>query len=84
VLLENGECEVPIKITRPNTIRLFLWSAIKNAVYASKPRALQDLRRETETACASVPLATIQKVCQSGARHCQQYFAAGDEHFEDL
>jgi protein required for attachment to host cells len=33
--------------------------ALKNAVYTSKPRTLQDLRREIKMARAAVPLATI-------------------------
>jgi hypothetical protein len=61
-----------------------LCGAIKNAVYTSKPRTLQDLRRETEIACAAVPLATIQNVCQSVARRCQQCIAAGGRYFERL
>jgi hypothetical protein len=47
--------ELPIKITRPNT-RLFLWGALKNAVYTSTPRTMQYLRREIEIELAAVPL----------------------------
>jgi hypothetical protein len=45
---------------------------------------MQDLRRETEIACAAVPLATKQNVCQYVARRCQQCIAAGGGHFEHL
>jgi hypothetical protein len=62
----------------------FLWSALKNAVYTSEPRALQDLWRETEIARAAVPLAIIQNVCQSVVRRCQQCIATGGGHFEHL
>jgi hypothetical protein len=55
-----------------------LWGALKTAVYTSKPRTLQDLRCETETACAAVPLAKIQNVCQSTARRCQQLLLVVD------
>jgi hypothetical protein len=42
---------------------------------------MQDLRHKT--ACAAVPLATIQNVCQSVAHRFQQSIAAGG-HFEHL
>jgi hypothetical protein len=61
-----------------------LCGALKNAVHTSTPRTLQDLRRDTETARATVQLATIQNVCQSGARRCQQCIAADGGHFEHL
>jgi hypothetical protein len=35
-----------------------LWRVLKNAVYTSKPRTMQDLRREIESECSAVPLAT--------------------------
>jgi hypothetical protein len=35
-----------------------------NALYTSKPRTLQDVRREIEIAFVAVPLATTQKACQ--------------------
>jgi hypothetical protein len=60
-----------------------LCGALKNAVHTSTPRTLQDLTRDTETACAAVQLATIQNVCQSGARR-QQCIAAVGGHFEHL
>jgi hypothetical protein len=55
----------------------FLLDALRSAVYSSKPRTLQDLRRETEIACAAGPLATIQNVCQPVARRCQCVTAGG-------
>jgi hypothetical protein len=63
----------------------FLWNALKNAVYTSKACTLQGLRREIEIACAAVPLATIQNICLSAARH-QQCIAVGGGggHFEHL
>jgi hypothetical protein len=64
-------------ITRPNTIIPF---PLKNVIYTSKPRTLQDLRREIETECAAIPLTTVRNFCQSVARRCQQYIAAGGGH----
>jgi hypothetical protein len=58
--------------------------ALKNAVYASKLRTMQDLRCEIETASATVQLATIQNVCQSVARCCQQNIAAGGGHRQHM
>jgi hypothetical protein len=55
---EKGKCGIYTKITRPNTVRLFLWVALKNTVYTSKPP--QDLRGEIEIACDAAPLGTIQ------------------------
>jgi hypothetical protein len=49
--------------------------------HTSKPRSLQDLRRDT---VAAVPLATMQNVCQSGVRRRQQCTVAGGGHFEHL
>jgi hypothetical protein len=66
------------------TSDFFLWGVHKNAVYTSKLRTLQDLRRGTQTACAAVPLATIQNVCQSVERRRQHCIAAGGGHFEHL
>jgi hypothetical protein len=66
------KCGVSTKIARPNAIRLCPVGALKNVVYTSEPGTLQDLRREIKIDCASVPLATIQNVCQSVARRCQQ------------
>jgi hypothetical protein len=43
-----------------------------------------ELRNKNETACAAVPLATIQNVCQSVAHRFQQSIAAGGGHFEHL
>jgi hypothetical protein len=45
---------------------------------------MQDLRDENEISCANVPLATIQNVCQSGSRRCQQCIAAAGGHSEHL
>jgi hypothetical protein len=61
-----------------------LCGALKNAVHTSTIRTLQDVRRDTETACDTVQLATIQNVCQSGACRCQQCIAAVGGHFEHL
>jgi hypothetical protein len=55
VLLENVECGSPDLIL----LDFYLWGAVKNDVYTSKQRTLQDLRREIETECAAVPLATM-------------------------
>jgi hypothetical protein len=72
VLLENEECGVayqPISLDL-TPVYLFVSCALKNVVYTSKPRALQDLRRETETARAAITLATIRNVCQSVVDIC--------------
>jgi hypothetical protein len=56
----------------------------QSPTHTSKPYTLQDLRRETEIACATAPLSTTENVCQSVARRFQQCIAAGSEHFEHL
>jgi hypothetical protein len=71
--------EFPPRLFDIMPVYIFLCCALKNAVYVSKPRTLQDLRREIEAACATVPLATIQNVCQFVARHCQQCIADGGQ-----
>jgi hypothetical protein len=76
--------EYPPRSPDLTPLDFFLWAALNNAVYTSTPRTLQDLRRETETACSAVTLATIQNICQSVARCCQQCIAAGGGHFEHL
>jgi hypothetical protein len=76
--------EYPPRSSDLTLLDFFLWVAVQNVVYTSNPRTLQDLRREIETACAAVPLATIQNVCQSVARLYQQCIAAGGGHFEHL
>jgi hypothetical protein len=54
--------ENPPRSSYLTPLDIFLWGALKNAVYTSKQRTPQDLRRETETACAAVPLAIIKNV----------------------
>jgi hypothetical protein len=76
--------EYPPRSPNLTPLDFFLWGTIKNAVYTSKPRTPQDLRREIEIACAAVPLATIQNVCQPAARRRQQIIAAGGGHSEYL
>jgi hypothetical protein len=76
--------ENPSRSPDLTSLEFFLWGALNNAVYISKTLTLQDLRLEIETACAAVPLARIQNVCQSVARHCQQCIAAGAGYFEHL
>jgi hypothetical protein len=51
--------EYPPRSPNLTTLDFFLWVTLKNVVYTSKPRTVQDLRREIEIACAAVPLATI-------------------------
>jgi hypothetical protein len=60
-----------------------LCGSLKNAVYTSTPRTLQDLWREIEIVCAAVLLATIQNVYQSVARR-QQCIVGGGGRFEHL
>jgi hypothetical protein len=54
--------EYPPRSPDLTPLYLSLWAALKNAVYISNPRSLQDLRREIENTCAAVPLATIENV----------------------
>jgi hypothetical protein len=61
------KCGVSAKIARPNAVRLSSVGCSKTVVYSSE---LQDLMCEIETACAAFPFATIQNVCQSVARRC--------------
>jgi hypothetical protein len=56
---KTANVEYPPRLPDLTPLDFFLWVALKDAVYSSKPRKLQDLRSETETACAAVPLATI-------------------------
>jgi hypothetical protein len=44
---------------------LYLWSTLKNTVYGTKPRILQDLMHGIEIACAAIPPVTLQEVCPS-------------------
>jgi hypothetical protein len=54
--------EYPPRSPDLTPLYISLWAALNNADYISKSRSLQDLRREIETTCAAVPLATIQNV----------------------
>jgi hypothetical protein len=63
---------------------LYLWGTLKNAVYSTKPRTLQDMGHEIEIAWATLPPATIQKICRSLERFCQQCIGAGCGQFEHL
>lgn len=44
---------------------LRLWGTLKNTVYDTKPKTLQDLKHEIEIACALILPVTIQEVCPS-------------------
>jgi hypothetical protein len=79
---KTGTVEYPPRSPNPTPLHFFLWGAVKNSVYTSKLRTLQDVRRDTEITCAAVPLATIQNVCQSVAR--QQCISDGGGHFKHL
>jgi hypothetical protein len=81
---KTEKVEHPPRSQDLTSLDIFLSSAPKIAVYTSKTRTLQDLRREIETACSAVPLATIQNVCQYVARRCQQCTAGGGGYFEHL
>jgi hypothetical protein len=81
---KTENAEYPPRSLDLTPLDFLLCCALKNVVYTSKPRALQDLRREIETECAAIPLTTIRNFCQSAARRCQQYIAAGGGHFEHL
>jgi hypothetical protein len=59
--------EYPPRSPDLTPLHFLLWGALKTVVYISE---LQDLRCEIETACAAVPFATVQNVCQSVARRC--------------
>jgi hypothetical protein len=75
--------EYPPRSPDVTPLDFFLWGALKNAVYTSTPRTLQDVRREIEIAYVTVPLTTILNVCQSVVRR-QQCIASGGGHFERL
>jgi hypothetical protein len=80
--IENAE--YPPRSPDLTPFDFYLWGAVHNADYTSQPSILQDVRREIDTACAVVPRATIQNVCQSAARRYPQCNAAGGGHFEHL
>jgi hypothetical protein len=58
----NGGCKDPPNSPDLTPLDFFVWGVLKNAVYSSKQRTLQDLRREVKMACAAVPLATMRNV----------------------
>jgi hypothetical protein len=62
--------EYPPRSPDLTPLDFFLWDAVRNAVYSSKPRTLQDLKREIEIARSAVPLATTQNVFQCVAHCC--------------
>jgi hypothetical protein len=70
--VDKGRSGRPRSSTHDVSVATVLQACTQSRTHASKPRTLQDLRRETETLCAAVPLATIQDVCLSIARHYQQ------------
>jgi hypothetical protein len=72
--LEN--MEHPPRSPDLTPLDFFLWDYLKNAIYSSKPRTLQDLCH-----CYS---RTVQNICQYVARRCQQGIAACGKHFEHL
>jgi hypothetical protein len=73
---ENAE--YPSRSTDLTPLDTFLWGGggiLKKCFLHLNTTHMQDLRRDIEIACAAVPLATIQNICQ-------QCIAAGGGHSE--
>ncbi|KAJ4439447.1 hypothetical protein ANN_07571 [Periplaneta americana] len=43
-----------------SVVDFYLWGALKDTVYATKPQTLEELRAQIEHSCNDIPLATIQ------------------------
>ncbi|KAJ4441911.1 hypothetical protein ANN_11771 [Periplaneta americana] len=68
-----------LNLTPPD---FYLWGALKDTVYATKPQTLEELRVQIEHACNDIPLATIQLICHSVLRRCWECTVAKEIHFE--
>ncbi|KAJ4451389.1 hypothetical protein ANN_02851 [Periplaneta americana] len=55
-------CGVPASISGLIPPDFYVWGALKDTVYATKPQRLEELRVQIEHACNDIPLATIQLV----------------------
>lgn len=76
--------EFPARSPDLTPLDFYLWGTLKNTVYATKPRTLEDLRVQIEHAIDDIPLATIQTVCRSVRRRCWECTVADGGHFEHV
>ena len=61
-----------------------LLGTLKNMVYATKTRTLEELRDQIIHVINEIPLAAIQTVCRSVRRHCWECTVADCGHFQFL
>ena len=67
--LKGSATEFLLQSSNLTPLDLYLWEALKNMVYATKPQTLEELRNKIEHTISDTPLAIIQIVCCS-VRHC--------------
>ena len=62
----------------------FLWGVLKNAVYANKPRTVDQLKQNIWRQWNEISEETCQEVCHSVVKRCRDCIAVEGRHFEHL
>ena len=73
--------EFPPRSPDLTLLDFYILESLKNAVYATEPQTLEELRDQIEH-IDDIPLATIQTVCRSVRRRCSECTVAEGGHFE--
>ncbi|KAL1497172.1 hypothetical protein ABEB36_008172 [Hypothenemus hampei] len=61
----------------------FLWGYLKSIVYTDRPRTLAELKNNIRQALANIPVAMLERVCQSFKNRANQCIANGGRHLSD-
>lgn len=80
----RGFVEYPPRSPDLTPLDFFLWGYLKDKVYATKPRTVNELREAIELECARIPKKLFPSVCDSIARRCQQCLDQNGGHFENM
>ena len=62
----------------------FLHGVLTNAVYANKPRTIDQLKQNIQQEWSQISKKTCQKVCHSVVKRCRDCIAVEGKHFEHL
>ncbi len=68
-------------LTKPN---FFLWRHLKNNVYSSKPRNLEELRLNVTNEIKKISVETLHKVSENMVNRVRLYLAMNGGHFQQL
>ena len=80
----RGPIEWPARSPDLTLPDFFLWGVLKNAVYANKPRTIDQLKQNIQHEWNQISEETCQKVCRSVVKRCRDCIEVQGRHFEHL